>query len=402
MITKKLFGYAFVATTLLTTVFAANADVPLLVTTDNQESQDNKGSEILHREVPVPRSAAAANPSPMPSIVVSVEEAKVLPSAEPEEMGVDPKAIAAMIAHLDHVKPPDTVKEPPAFIKNTLGGHDLHSLLIMRHGKVIYEYYRPPYQMDRPHFIWSCSKSFAALAVGFAVQEGKLDINEKLVDIFADQVAKFPTPPDERAKKITVRNVLMMQTGHIGDAKPIPDRITGFLLEKSPREPGSAFSYDTAGVCMLAYVIQAKTGEPLEKFLAKHLFEPLGIVRADWSRDKGGVVDCGAGLSLRPRDLAKVGLLLLNKGKWNGQQLLSEEWIKEATTVPADAKSSYGYLFWVHKDTNSFYMLGNCGQFVIVLPGYDMVIVTVSNFDFKDTKAPLDAVYDLLLPTVKK
>ncbi len=348
-----------------------------------------------------PSLCSAATHSPAPPPIDFAAEEKILPSATPEKMGVDPKAIEAMIAHLDQVESADATKEPPFFIKDTLGGHGLHSLLIMRHGKLIYDYYRPPYTMDKPHFIWSCSKSFASLAVGFAVQEGKLDIHEKLADIFADRVAKFPTPPDERARKITVRNVLMMQTGHIGDAKPIPNRVTGFLLAKSPREPGTYFSYDTAGVCMLAYVIQAKTGEPLEKFLAKRLFEPLGIVRYDqWAREKPeGVVDCGAGLSLRPRDLAKVGLFLMNKGKWDGKQLLNEEWIKDATTAPADATNSYGYLFWVRKGTNSFYMLGNNGQHLFVMPDYDMLIVTTAQF--KDGKAVIDAVYDRFLPTVK-
>ena len=216
--------------------------------------------------------------------------------------------------------------------------HEFHSLMILRHGKVIAEGWWNPYNSELKHTLYSTSKSFTATAVGFAVSEKRLTVNDKVISFFPDAL---PDTVSSLLSEMKVRDLLSMSAGQEPDptfkvVTSDSNWVKGFLSIPVVHEPGTKFLYNTLATYMLSAIVQKVTGEKIVDYLKPRLFEPLAIQGMDWEVDPLGINTGGWGLRLKTEDMAKFGQLFLQKGKWNGKQLLPEAWIKEATTKKID------------------------------------------------------------------
>ena len=228
--------------------------------------------------------------------------------------------------------------------------------------------------------VYSATKSFTSCAMGFAVQEGLISLDEKLTDAFADDI---PENPDENLKKATVRDLLTMclgqESGHLmGEQRPLykeDDWVKMVLSIPFVYEPGTHFVYNNVGPYLAGILVQRRSGTDLVSYLMPRLFKHLEIKRPTWEIDPLGNTFGAGGLFLTLSELHKFGLFYLNKGKWNGKQLLNAAWIEESTK-PSDTEQ-YGYLFWRGK-YNSYRADGKYSQLSIVLPDADAVVSLVA------------------------
>lgn len=289
---------------------------------------------------------------------------------------------------------------------------ELHSLMVVKDGKVVYERYAPTLNAQTPKVLWSASKTFTSTAVGFAVDEGKLSVNDPVISFFTKE--ELPDTLDERLKRMTIKDLLTMSSGFSRDL--LVDAITSFegdwaqkaLAVPMSREPGSKFAYNSMNTYLLSVIVSRVVGEPMDRYLDRKLFQPLGIKNWTWDHSPQDYPTGGWGLYLCTDDLAKAGQFYLQKGRWNGKQLLSEKWIDEASTkhtvmeykldTPLDTNRGYGYQIWRCKPEGSYRMDGAHGQFVIVLPEQNAVIVITGHCS--QTQKELDAVWQHILPTL--
>jgi CubicO group peptidase (beta-lactamase class C family)/predicted glycoside hydrolase/deacetylase ChbG (UPF0249 family) len=327
---------------------------------------------------------------------------KALPRSTPEAEKVNPKNIAN---YLEAVK---------------ASGQDLHSLMIIRNGNVVAEHYFGDNAANKPHVLHSVSKTFTSTAIGFAVQEGKLKVSDKVISFFPDKV---PANASENLINMEIRHLLTMTTGHDTDptratrGEADKDWVEAFLAMPVDHEPGSMYVYNSLATYLLSAILQKTTGERVIDYLQPRFFRPLGIVAARWEESPQGIPVGGWGLHLKTEDLAKLGQFYLHKGKWNGKQLLSEAWIEEASaaqvpSLPAGVKrenlkvkakdsdwlQGYGYQLWRSRH-NSYRADGANGQFVLVLPEKDAVIVATANI--QDMQGELNLIWKHLLPGLK-
>lgn len=243
--------------------------------------------------------------------------------------------------------------------------------------------------------VYSATKSFTSCAVGFAVQEGLISLDEKLTDAFPDEL---PEKVDENLKKATVRDLLTMHLGQkegslMGVQRPLYEEDNWVKLSLAipfVYEPGTHFVYNNVGPYLAGMLVQRRAGCDLISYLTPRLFSHLGIKRPTWETDPLGNSFGAGGLFLTLSELHKLGLFYLNKGMWNGKQLLSGEWIEESTKQYAP-DAPYAYLFWRGK-YNSFRADGKYGQFSIVLPDYDAVVSVVS--ECRRTEELMAAIYE--------
>ena len=280
----------------------------------------------------------------------------------------------------------------------------MHSFMLVRHGYVVCEAWWAPESADKPHVLWSLSKSFTSTAVGLAVAEGKLSIDDPVVNFFPEQV---PSDPSPNLKAMRVRDLLTMSTGHQDEpnVRASSDWITTFLAHPVPHKPGAHFQYNTPATFMQSAIVQKVTGETVVNYLQSRLFDPLGIVAPQWDANPQGISLGGYGLYLRTEDIAKFGQLYLQKGNWQGKQLLPVEWTDLATAKQvsngsnplSDWDQGYGFQFWRCRH-DGFRGDGKDGQFCIVLPKQDTVIAITANTG--DMQAELDVVWDKLLPAI--
>ena len=258
-----------------------------------------------------------------------------------------------------------------------------HAMLVMRHGKVIAEGAWAPYRLDVPHMLYSMSKSVTGTAVGIAVDEGLLSLEERLADLFPELV----TPTQAKViKNMTVRHLLTMSTGcrfnEIGSM--LDENWAKMFLESLPKfEPGTAFEYNSLNTYMLAAILARRTGQTLVDYLRPRLFEPLGIERFQWETCPQGVEKGGWGLSLTLEDAAKLVQLYLNRGVWEGKRIFSEAWADAATkkqieTPHGEMTHGYGYQIWMSDEEGGYQFNGAFGQYVVVLPKYDAVVAVFS------------------------
>jgi len=300
-------------------------------------------------------------------------------------------------------------------------GQDLHSLMIVRHGKVVAEQWFGDNAANKPHIMNSVSKTFTATAIGFAVMEKRLRLTDKVISFFPE---KLPAQLSPFLKELQVSHLLTMSVGQ--DARKVEqitkdtentDWVKAFLSSPIDAEPGSEFSYNSMATYMLSAIIQRVTGEKVIDYLYPRLLRPLGITGATWQESPQGINCGGWGLYIKTEDMAKMGQFLLQKGKWNGEQLLAEAWIEEATSfkiasLPAGVKKQdlkmkpqdsdwlqgYGYKIWMCRH-NAFRADGANGQFIIVIPEKDAVIVTTANVN--DMQAEINLIWKYLLPALK-
>lgn len=282
--------------------------------------------------------------------------------ATPESQGISSDLFAALLRELNASK--DT---------------EMHHFMALRHGKVICECNFAPYPKGMWHITHSMCKSITGMAIGMLIEEGKLKLDENIYDIFSDQInalSKIFRPV------ITVENLLTMTSGVTFNESGIVsgnDWLGSFLNASVNGKPGTEFQYNSLNTYVLSAIVTKRTGETLTEYLTPRLFAPLGITKYYWETCPKGITKGGWGLFLCAEDMAKLGQLYLQRGKWNGQQLVSEYWIEISTARHLKTQNDtygYGYQLWMEQRPGSFEYNGMLGQNVIIYPDMDMVLVT--------------------------
>lgn len=282
----------------------------------------------------------------------------------------------------------------------------MNSFMLLRHGYVLAEGWWSPYAAERPHILYSLTKSFTSTAVGMAIAEGKLSLDDEVLGFFPDQA---PAEPGENLAAMRVHDLLRMATGH--DTEPdfrasSAPWVETFLAHPVAHRPGTHFLYNTPATHMLSAIVQKVTGVPTQEYLQERLFDPLNIDEPLWLKSPDGATIGGFGLSLRTEDIAKFGQLYLQEGLWDGRQLLPAEWVRAATTLQvangsdpeSDWNQGYGFQFWRSRH-DSYRGDGAFGQYAIVIPEQDVVIAITSGVD--DMQAVLNLVFATLLPAMR-
>lgn len=320
-----------------------------------------------------------------------MSDAITLPRSLPEVQGICSSGILSFIEEIE---------------KNNL---ELHSFILLRHGYVVSKGWWSPYRSERPHMLFSLSKSFTSTAIGLAVEEGRLSVEDKIISFFPDELHN---KIDENLDKLCIKHLLSMSTGHAKDTSEYVfntkdgNWIKAFLELPIDYEPGTHFVYNTATTYMLSAILQKTTGENLLNYITPRLLEPLGIERASWEVCPRGINTGGFGLSIKTEDIAKFGQLYLQKGVWNGKSILTERWVEEATSshisngteIESDWSQGYCYQFWRCRNV-AYRGDGAFGQYCIVMPKQDAVIAITSSLD--DMQIVLNLIWKHLLPSIK-
>lgn len=305
-------------------------------------------------------------------------------------------------------------------IRNEWGTSELNSIMVVKDGRKMLEYYDCCYGPDFMNICWSASKTFTATAVGFAVQDGLLEVNGKLVDYLNPE--QLPDQVSDTLAGLTLYDLLRMSSGLRTD----PMGKVSSLEMKTPTKtvldagfenlPGDKYRYNSLNTYLLSVAVSNVTGMSLEDYLDGKLFKPLGIRKHHWDKSAEGYNTGGWGLYLPTESLAKMGLFMLNRGVWNGKRLLNDEWFDEATTPRIyqyhgkgyseeriaslrgnDFNMGYGYQVWMNS-AGGYRLDGAHGQFVMVLPEYNAVIVLTGNV--RETGPEMKAMWKYLLPLV--
>lgn len=282
--------------------------------------------------------------------------------ATPESQGISSDLFAALLRELDASK--DT---------------EMHHFMALRHGKVICECNFAPYPKGMWHITHSMCKSITGMAIGMLIEEEKLKLDENIYDIIPDHINAFSKI---FRPVITVENLLTMTSGVTFNESGIVsgnDWLGSFLNASVNGKPGTEFQYNSLNTYVLSAIVTKRTGETLTEYLTPRLFDPLGITKYYWETCPKGITKGGWGLFLCAEDMAKLGQLYLQRGKWNGQQLVSEYWIEISTARHLKTQNDtygYGYQLWMEQRPGSFEYNGMLGQNVIIYPDMDMVLVT--------------------------
>ena len=282
--------------------------------------------------------------------------------ATPESQGISSDLFTALLRELDASK--DT---------------EMHHFMALRHGKVICECNFAPYPKGMWHITHSMCKSITGMAIGMLIEEEKLKLDENIYDIFPDHINAFSKI---FRPVITVENLLTMTSGVTFNESGIVsgnDWLGSFLNASVNGKPGTEFQYNSLNTYVLSAIVTKRTGETLTEYLTPRLFGPLGITKYYWETCPKGITKGGWGLFLCAEDMAKLGQLYLQRGKWNGQQLVSEYWIEISTARHLKTQNDtygYGYQLWMEQRPGSFEYNGMLGQNVIIYPDMDMVLVT--------------------------
>jgi len=276
----------------------------------------------------------------------------------------------------------------------------IHSLLVIRNGYVVADATFYPYDGQTLHDVASVTKSMMTTLIGIAIDQGKLELDDKMVSFFPDySIANL----DQRKEKITVRHLASMSSGldctAEADEKTLQEMVASpdyeqFVLDRKVIwAPGEHFVYCSPAIHLLSPILQQATGMTALDFARQYLFEPLGIHDSMWEKGPKDFYDGWGDLSLLPHDMAKVGFLFLNKGQWEGEQIISRQWVEEATKtqlVISDSEDSYGYGWWLDPAVEGGYRAdGRGGQYIFVLPEWDMIIVTTGGGFMMDEIAEL-------------
>ena len=297
---------------------------------------------------------------------------------------------------------------------------ELHSLMVLKDGEVVYERWATGHTPEELHILWSASKTFTALGVGFAADEGLLDVNDKVVNFFTEE--ELPGEQSEWLKDMTLWDLLVMSSGfgqdYIGPAQcrsGFDDWAQKTLKSEVVFEPGSRYNYNSMNTYLLSVVVSRVTGEKLVDYLDRKLFTPLDIKDFVWEESPEGYSAGGWGLFLSTESLAKAGQFVLQNGKWNGRQLLSKEWITEATSEQIDQsvglnrseeelarlkaendwEQGYGYQMWLCRHGGVRFD-GAWGQYCIILPEKNAVVVALSHSG--NTPRILNSIWKNILP----
>ena len=308
-----------------------------------------------------------------------------LPVSHPEKEGVSSAAILSFVERLE--RDLDAV----------------HSFMILRHGSRIAQGWWTPYEEETPQLMHSLSKSFTSTAIGLAIGEGHLSLDDPVVSFFPEEI---PDEPSWQLKAMRIRDLITMTTGHRKEPALLQSEsswVRAFLHSEIEFKPGTHFQYNSAATYMLSAILQSVTRERLVDYLDKRLFQLLEIKKPEWDRSPEGIDAGGWGLRITTEDIAKLGQLYLQRGIWQGTRILSEEWVQEATSKQtsngsdpdSDWDQGYGFQFWRCRH-NCYRGDGAFGQFCIVIPEHQAVIAITSGAD--EMGKIMEAVWDLLLP----
>ena len=326
-------------------------------------------------------------------------------NSTPSEQGMDKTTLQAMV---DHIIDEDL---------------DVHSVIVIRHGYIVLEEYPNPFQgqsrtmsYNGTHYLYSSTKSFTSCMVGIAIDKGFLhNSSQTVLSIFPDMTIDNI---DERKERMTIDNLLTMRSGIPWDETSAPfsspengvwqlnfnssGGVQFVLDEPMEGEPGEYFHYNTGASHVLSGIVQEVTNMTMLDFAAANLFSPLGIDTFYWPDDTQGVTFGGFDLQLRPLDMAKFGYLFLNDGVWDGEQIVSSEWVHNTTTTVSTLSSTRGYSrqWWTMPDNGVFYTAGLYGQYIFVAPEEDLVAVFTSGYSSNDIDENPQMVRDYILPAV--
>ena len=322
----------------------------------------------------------------------------LLPTAEPAEVGLDPNVLASLSQQIA-----------------AKSRHDLHSLLVLRHGRLAFEQYYNGHSRDTPHDLRSATKSITSLLTGIAIESQAIEsLESPIMDYLADE---YPEVQDK--DHLTVRHLLTMSSGldcNDRDRKTkgqedrmyrSKDWVRYFLSLKPTLPAGEKSFYCTGGVVALGEVVAKATGTSFERFADDALFGPLGIRNYRWATfDQDRKVDSGGHLLLTPQAMAKIGLLVLQKGQWQGKQLVPESWIELSTQEQTQVDGQpYGFLWWQtrlsygDRTLNAVTARGNGGQLIFVLPELDMVVVTTAGYyNSEKSRLGYELLYRAIVP----
>jgi len=289
----------------------------------------------------------------------------------------------------------------------------LHSFMLVRHGQVVAEGWWAPYNAQTRHVLYSLSKSFTSTAVGLAVAEGKLSVDDEVLKFFPDEA---PAEPPANLKAMRVSDLLRMSTGHQTEAPlwredpaapmPMATWVRKFLAHPVPFKPGTHFMYNSPATYMLSAIVQKVTGQSVLDYLKPRLLEPLGFENPSWISDPQGITVGAFGFFARTEEIARFGQLYLQRGVWHGRQLVPAAWVDQATSRQTSNGSSpksdwdqgYGYQFWRSRH-NSYRGDGAFGQYCLVLPEQDAVVAITGGV--RDMQAVMNLVWDKLLPALR-
>ena len=307
-----------------------------------------------------------------------------LPRSTPEEQGVPSKALVALFDSL-----------------HALPLTDMHAVVVMRHGKVIGEMYPKPYAPEYRHTMYSCSKTFVGIAVGLAIEDNRLRLDDRIAAIFPELL------PDSVSKDLadmTVRHLLTMASGVKPDwnMRSRGKEWIRTFLSKPVKEPGTQYAYDSMVSYMLAAVVQKVTGKKLTEYLQERVFTPMNVTEWAWEESPEGVNTGGWGVHIQPESLAKFGQLILNEGSWEGKQLVPDEWIREMCKKHRETgREVYGYHIWhCGGHDGAVRADGALGQYVISVLDKDMVVV-MTEATLGNGRDQRRLIWDVLLPHIQ-
>ena len=290
---------------------------------------------------------------------------KELPRCAPEDAGIASARVKELIEDLER----DT---------------EMHGVMLARGGRVIAEGWWAPYTPELPHILHSLGKSYVSTGLGIAVTEGLIDTEERIVDIFAEDLRNLGITPSPLQEQLRIRHLLTMSNGMAHQPKLDEHLVENYLREPVIYEPGTRFMYNTAGTSMLCEIIRRRIGRQISEYMAEKLFEPIGIEtdKLLWMQYHNGL-DASPGIATTVENNLRLGMLYLQDGCWNGRRYLSSEWVQRATTTQIDnagtspdveACAGYGYQIWMCSEPGAYRFDGGHGQFVIVSPRHDLVI----------------------------
>ncbi len=325
------------------------------------------------------------------SMMSHLTAAERFPRSSPEAQGVPSSAI------LDFVQSADRQID------------SMNSFMMVRHGHVIAQGWWSPYTADDPHMLFSLSKSFTSTAIGIAIEEGRLSLDDTVLSFFPEDA---PDDPSNNVKAMRIRDLLRMSTGHHQEdlsqfSFASDGRLTReFLALPVAHKPGTHFLYNTPATYMCSAIVQKVTGEKLIDYLRPRLFAPLGIDHATWSLSAQGICHGGYGLSITTEDIAAFGQMYLQKGEWHQEQLVPSAWVTAATSRQtsngsdprSDWEQGYGYQFWQCRH-HAYRGDGAYGQYCLVMPEQDTVIAITAGLG--NMQSVLDLIWDKLLPELR-
>lgn len=323
--------------------------------------------------------------------------AKYFKKVTPESCGVDSRGLLKFIEGMENM--PEE--------------KETHGFMLIRHGKLLTEGWFAPYTEEMPHVLFSDTKTFTQLAIGFMVKEGLITIDDKIADYFPDKLTENTS---QHNRNLTIRHLLMMATGHPGNAVHARGKFSDFKYDMLQEffhsdnidEAGTKFQYENIASYVLSNLVSRLTGENIAQYLKPRFLDPLGITVDYYSTDDDDVCMGYSGFRITLEALAKVGQFFLNGGVWEGDRLLSKEWCEQATAKHTDCQGpcgtdwNQGYCWHMWRGQhNTARLCGAYGQMCVIAPDLDLIFATNSGANYNRLQYILDNFYENVMLKIK-